>query len=226
MAIARTPAGTNQGKPVGTLSVTTTVDIATGDTYLALVASDAGVSTTDWTEDVKATNAGNVIVQILRQTAISNLPSGSLIGVTAVNSGDAVAAAIVKITGLAASPKDGSSTGTGNGTSPSSGATGTLAQADEICIGAIGTEGPPTDAAGTWSNSFNAGQRDGTDTAGATSNVTISEGYLIVSATTAQTAAKTGIQSRDWAAAIATYKGFIPPPFDPILQAVKRSNFY
>ena len=102
---------------------------------------------------------------------------------------------------------DRTSTGTGSSATPSSGATATTSQADELLIGAIGTEGPDGDAAGTWGNSFTAGPRLGT-TGGTQTTPTsrVSLGYRIVSATGAYTAAKSGITSRDWAAMIATFK--------------------
>jgi hypothetical protein len=246
MAIVRTALGTGQAK-AATLAVTWSGGAITGDTIVVLVASDAGISSlvvgrtsigTDQTfgaADVTATNAGNVITSIYSIVLNRNYPLDGLNNpyciATPTVSGDAVAVAVIKLEGLSAAAFDRSSAGTGTGTSPSSGATAALSQADEICVGAIGTEGPPTDAAGTWSNSFNAGQRDGTDSAGAASNVTISEGYLVVSGTTAQTAAKTSIASRDWAAAIATYKGAAAAAFIAAKnripgQAVKRSNFY
>jgi hypothetical protein len=114
---------------------------------------------------------------------------------------------------VAAAPVDQGTAAAGSGTSPSSGAAPTTSQANEILIGAIGTEGPNGDNAGTWSNSFTNGQRLGTAGGGAANNSTISEGYRIVSATGAYTAAKTGITSRAWGAVIATFKeaGGSPP---------------
>lgn len=216
MAIVRTALGTAQGKPgaATTINITITDNVAVGDYIVIVVASDAGCTsitsscfTAIGTPDVGATNSGNVVTQIFSKIAtIAGTAGVSTISVLHANDGDAIAAAAIKITGLSASPVDRSAVGTGTGTLPSTIPTDALSQAQEICIGAIGTEGPPTDAAGTWSNSFSAGQRDGTDTAGAASNVTISEGYKIVAATTAQSATKTGVTSRDWAAAIATYK--------------------
>ena len=77
----------------------------------------------------------------------------------------------------------------------------------QLLIGAVGTEGPGGDTAGTWSNSFTAGPRAGT-TGGtdATSNITVSMGWRIVTAAGGYTAAKSGITSRDYAAVIATFK--------------------
>ena len=93
-----------------------------------------------------------------------------------------------------------------SGTTPTVGPTGTTLQANELLIGAIGTEGPVGDAAGTWGNSFTAGPRAGTTGGDATSNWTVSMGYRIVSSTGSYTAQKSGITDRFWAAAIATFK--------------------
>lgn len=127
--------------------------------------------------------------------------------------GDGMSRAIVllRLTGEATTPFDKSSTGTGSGTNPKSGTTATTSQADEILIGSIGTEGPSGDDVGTWQQSFTAGVRVGTSGGGAAGNVTISEGYRIVSSASTYEAEKTGITDRDWSAAIATYKEAVPP---------------
>ena len=98
------------------------------------------------------------------------------------------------------------STGNNASTTPSSGATSTTAGAHEMLMGGVFTSGPLSDADGTWSNSFNNGQKDGTADATAAHNIKVSEGYLAVSATGAYTAAKTGITSRVWVALIGTYR--------------------
>lgn len=227
LAIVRTALGTSQTKSSFPPSVTIGHNIVAGDTLFLVIAGDSlGSFTSEYftnattsggllTRDVVSANAGNVEVAIFR---LSDPPASIDFQAHLTfnsTSGQSLTMAALRVSGLATSPFDKSSVGTGTGTSPSSGATAPLAQADEICIGAVGTEGPVEDAAGTWSNSFNAGQRDGTTGGGAASNITVSEGYLIVAATTAQTAAKTSITSRDWAAAIATYKGADAafPPF-------------
>jgi hypothetical protein len=93
-----------------------------------------------------------------------------------------------------------------SGTMPTVGPTGTTSQANELLIGAIGTEGPVGDAAGTWNFGFTAGPSAGTTGGDATSNWTVSLGYQIVSSTGAYTAQKSGITDRFWAASIATFK--------------------
>lgn len=111
-----------------------------------------------------------------------------------------------KVTGAAATPFDQQASGTGTSSSPSSGATATTTQADELVFAAIGTNGPSGDAAGTWSGGLGALTRLGTTGSGATTNWTLAAAYNIVAATGAQTGAKTGITSREWGACVATYK--------------------
>lgn len=226
--IVRTPQGTNKSKSAGSLGVASTY--AVGDLVVAILARDAdagavntqpGVTQYTFTKRVEANNAGNVVVQIWDWVCVE----AGTAQVSFATSNDSNAIAVIVISGLLSSPFDKSSSGTGSGTSPSSGATATTSQADEILIGAVGTEGPVEDAAGTWSNSFNAGQRDGTTAGGAASNITISEGYLIVSATGAYTAAKTSITSRDWGAAIATYKATTFTPDLLGLHHIGQPNF-
>lgn len=97
---------------------------------------------------------------------------------------------------------DVSKVNSGSSTSPSTGASATLAQAAEEAVAAIGTNGPQGDSAGSWSNSFTAGARVGTT--GASADVTVSEGYKQLAATTAVTAAKASITNRAWMAAVIT----------------------
>jgi hypothetical protein len=151
---------------------------------------------------------------------VNGLPGGSSITITHTSVSARAAVASV-FSGLAEfNPVDRSlgnpaagAQQSASGTTPTVGPTGTTTQASELLIGVIGTEGPVEDAAGTWQNSFTAGPRAGTTGGTATSNWTVSMGYRIVSATGAYTAQKSGITSRYWAAAIATFKteNILPP---------------
>ena len=120
--------------------------------------------------------------------------------------GATAAMAVDQVIGLSTSPTDKTASATATSTSPSSGATATTTQANELWFGAVGTNGPVGDTAGSWSNSFTADQRDGTTGGVAATNVTISTGYRVVTSTGAATAAKTGITSREWEACVATFK--------------------
>lgn len=243
MAITRTALGTGQSKTT-TITITIGNVVVAGDQLFAIFASDSqifpasivyypqtgGSGVQFDAKDVEANNDTNVVTSISRYSApAASTDAGARIVIANTVSS---AAAIIKISGLTSSPFDKSSAGTGpggSGTPPTSGATAPLSQADEICIGAIGTEGPDGDAADTWLNSFSAGQRLGTTGGGGTSNITVYEGYKIVSATTAQTAATTPGVFRDWAACIATYKAAatgLAARNIMISQAVKRASYY
>jgi hypothetical protein len=108
---------------------------------------------------------------------------------------------------------DQTHTGTGWSTSPTSGATSTTMQADELLTGAVGMEGPNVDNPGTWSSSFTDGLPLGTSfgsSSGDDTGVTDQLGWRIVGGTGAYTAQTVSLTtSRDWAAAIATFKAEI-----------------
>lgn len=199
-------------------------NFAVGDWVIAIVAADTNTGPTAFawnngqgsfelfSTPVAALNSGNVSIKIVIAKILTKPTNESYITVTGMTTGDSKVAQGYIVRGLhATSPFDASSTGTGTSTSPSSGASATLAQSDEIVIGGVGTEGPYEDTAGTWTtgtgNVSGNEKRYGTTGGGAASNITCSVAAEIVSATTAQTAAKTGITSRDWAAAVATFKG-------------------
>lgn len=117
----------------------------------------------------------------------------------------AVGMVATQVAGLVTSSAlDRTATDAGGGTTPSSGATATPSQAHEFVWGLVGTDGPPADDAGTWTNNLSNGQRVG-EACGSFS-VTISEGYRVATAQEAQTASKTGITSRAWGAICATFK--------------------
>jgi hypothetical protein len=107
-------------------------------------------------------------------------------------------------------PLDTSTSNVGSSATPSSGATGTTAQANEVIFGALAYEtniagratggGASMTPAGTLLTTY------GTDGGGSASNVQAAVLYAHQTATNAQTASWTGGASTDWAAAIATYK--------------------
>ena len=93
-------------------------------------------------------------------------------------------------------------------TAPDSGTATLTTYADEVFIGAIASEGPGNDAAGTPSNGYTAGQRVGVNGAPPVSNVTIQELYKEVSVTETTAAAMTGQVSRDHCSVLGTlYQG-------------------
>jgi len=114
---------------------------------------------------------------------------------------------LTQVMGLASSAAlDRKPASSGNGTSPSSGASAATSQAHEFVIGVVGTGGPAGDSAGTWTAPLEAGQRVGVGTGAGGSAVTISEGFYVQTAAATRTAAKTGITSRYWVAGCATFK--------------------
>jgi hypothetical protein len=214
--------GTNTIKDsnVTDLVVTTTAAVAAGDDIIIAYATDPNQDLTIAVSDsvgnkyqqaAMGISVGNLRAYIFAAYNVTALPSGSSITINQTvvcSTAVAARAAVVSVfRGLApVGALEQTNTASGTSTSPSSGAATTV-QADQLLIGAVGTEGPSGDTAGTWSNSFTAGQRAGT-TGGtdATTNITVSMGWRIVSAAGSYTAAKSGITSRDWAAAIATFK--------------------
>ncbi len=162
------------------------------------------------TRDVVATNAGNVVTSIWSGIAPVTATIWEII---VTNTSTAKAMTAYKSSGLADPAIDKTASATGLSTTPSSGVTATLTQADELIIGAIGVEDEIDDMTGTWvtgaGNVSGNEQGTGTNGGGDASNVYIESAAEIVSATTAQTAAMTGIDNTDWAAAIATYKGVV-----------------
>lgn len=131
--------------------------------------------------------------------------TGSVVVNTADSLPASVALAVLEVTGASNPSTDKVATGNGVGTSPSSGNTATTSQNNELLVGAVGTFGPISHSAGSWSGSFSDGQRVGTNAVTGL-DCTISEGYRIVSATGAYAAAKTGITSAPWGACILTLK--------------------
>jgi uncharacterized delta-60 repeat protein len=179
------------------------VTFAMDDNSGSVTCSDTAGNT--YTVDEDVTNAGEVRTVIISSHNVSALSGGGTITVTHP-SVTARAMSVAEFSGLAAtSTFDQKQSGTGNSASPSSGATPTTTVANELLIGAIGAEGPLGDSftKGTlWDAAL---ARDGTTGQGAASNITINPEYWVVSATGNYTADGT-ITSRDWAAAIATYK--------------------
>jgi hypothetical protein len=200
-----------------TFSINTTQAVRTGDDILVALATDPNANMEITVEDsagndyqqVGSTviNTGQIRTYLYAAFDVDSMPAASQITITDSTAVAAHSAVAMLFTGLAnASPMDQTASDTGTSTSPLSGATSTTAQADELLIGLVGTEGPDGDSAGTWSGSFTAGPRIGTTGGDDDSNITISMGYQQVSATGTYSAGKTGITDRDWTALIATFK--------------------
>ncbi len=199
------------------LAIVTTAAVAAGDDIIIVYATDPNanvppITVTDsagntYHEIGPAINTGQLRTYMFSAYDANALPADSSITITASASVTARAAVASAFSGLAdEDPLDRTGIGTGSSDTPSSGATATTTEANELLVGAVGTEGPDGDAAGTWGNSFTAGPRLGTTGGTADTNITASMSWRIVSDADAYTAQKSGITSRDWAALIATFK--------------------
>jgi hypothetical protein len=229
MAIAVTSIGTGQSKSTTATSTTATwavndfVIVVTSSrstlTSVTLAGAGSGGASLSLTKDKENANGTSLYGAIWRGKVLTAV--GTATGVVITNAAStAKACTVYKVTGIQDSPLDKNAGATGSSTSPSSGATAALAQADELVIGSVATLGPSGDTAGTWttgtSNVSGNEQRLGTTGSTSTTNATASSAAEIVSATTAQTAAKTSITSRAWAASIVTYLGVADTvPADP-----------
>lgn len=77
---------------------------------------------------------------------------------------------------------------------------------DEVYVGTMGSEGPPSDTSGTVQGGYTSGQRAGTAGAPPASNVTVHEIYQIPDEPGATEAEKTGTTSRDWSTNLVIYR--------------------
>jgi hypothetical protein len=205
---AVTDRGTNQTKGSATLTISS-VTVASGSTLVAIVGLD--VTGADSPDSLKWGTFSLTLHKVQGTGAhyyLENCAGGThdLVADYTSNAPGVIVMTAKELVGALASSHDVSAGASGTSTAPSSGSSGTLSQASEICIASVLTHGPLGDTAGSWSNSFVGGQRQGSTGGTAGSNVTISDASLIVAATTAQTGAKTGITSRSYSAIITTYK--------------------
>lgn len=236
MAITRTALGVSANKVGADITFSVAGILTVGNTLVCITVADAATggvllraadTTLLGTFTNRVSAATDVICSIWELVNLTSTQVSNADLVRRTGGGTATAGACIELGGVASDPFDKTSSGIGTGLAATSGATATTAQADEILIGAIGWEGPVEDQDGTWQNSFSAGQQAGTTGGGAASNITVDEGYLIVSATGAYTGALTRtLDGRDWAAAIATYKAAtasaikpLPRSFVPIMRS-------
>ena len=174
----------------------------------AVTVSDTKGNT--YTQDANILNsAGSIRTLVFSAPVNTALVSGNTITV-AYPSATTKAVSIYYVSGLvSASPADKSATATGNDTTPSSGTTATLSQANELCWGAIGGayHATTTFTAGSGYTALTSSLGDG---GSSSSSATIQPEYQIVSTTTATSAGATLSATREWAAAIVTYKAVGP----------------
>jgi len=175
----------------------------------AVSCTDSGSNS--YTVDADVTNGSGtsgVRTVVLSAHNINLLSNNSTITCSHPSVG-ARAISAISFVGLATtSTVDRVASSIGSGTSPSSGNTAITTQGDELLLGVIGVEGPNGDTFTAGANySFVASGRASTSGGSATTNVTVNPEFRIVSATGQYAATATLGTSRQWAAAIATYKG-------------------
>src|SRR5579871_687168 len=191
------------------ISVTVPGGVAAGDTILLAFAmrdTGAGIAATDsrgnvYTLAVEADDAGLVRTAILSAPVTTALAAGDTITVThPATTARALAAA--DFAGIAApAPLDRTAIGSGIGTTPATGPTAVTGHADELVLGAIGTDGPASDTLTPgvgYAPLTSAGTATGSD-------VSIFPEFQVTSTTGSYAATGTLSTSRDWAAAVATF---------------------
>lgn len=236
MAIVVTSLGASQSKS-GSANIINPTDWSSGDVIIVIASSDNAITeSSDSTalyynhdpspasydqlaSDVIATNSGNAVCSILRIEATENTADATSHGIAVLDSGgDSIAITAYKVTGLAATPLDKTSTGTGSSQNAASSVAAPLAQADELIVGGSAVEDEVDDAHGTITDNPDYGyladniQFDATNGQGDASNMQAHSAASITAVATPPEAAgwtfgDTGHDSKtDWASSIATYK--------------------
>ena len=188
MAIVVTSKGTAQDKSAGTVVLAATFSV--GDAVIVKYAGDSATNNIQLRKaggvvvrqngaavdyDILANNAGNVVAGIMSFLNLTSQEATDIIDVAWNGSAGAKTIAVYGVSGLlttAAKDKTVSATGA-SANARDSGATATLAQADELVVGCVGYEGPDGDVAGTLTTGDNYAsdnnQRLGTTGGGAAS---------------------------------------------------------
>lgn len=206
----------NNKTSVSTWTALSGVSLNAGETLLVCLATKGTVTGVTWngqalSNDVQSfpTTDGSAYI-----FSLSNVTAGT--GNIVVNYSAAVATGKA-LTAAAANnlyktgALDYAAANSGSGTTASSlFFIGNTNYEEQLLFGCINTNGPVEDAAGTWSNSFTAGQRTGSTGGVANTNNTASEGYYQISLIGTYWAEKTGITSRSWGASMATYRVDVP----------------
>lgn len=214
-AITRTAQGTAQTKTAASVTCGSFDPADTDRVVVVLAADDLTNILVEWNatgfdfnQDVAVLNPGNAKVQVWSASGADLVGSSSIL--VTITAGASYACACLTLGGGNGLPVfDTSAGGSGTGTDASTSDSITCTPnsgSDCAWVGNVGTEGPDGDTSGTWVNPNNAGQRLGTTGAGAAGNITVSEGFEIDAGAVTQALSKTGMTSRDWGAALATYK--------------------
>jgi len=197
--------------PVGNIQVDVSANQpVVGNTIIVTFASDysspVSPSCTDnmsntYTVDMDYLNGNTLLIVCSAQIATGKVPS--TITVNHRNAYDRTVT-VHEFSGLlTASAKDKSASAGGTSTAPSSGTTATTVQADELVLGAVAVAGPDTDGFTADGNFPGGPDRLGLNT---NNQRTINMQYRTVSSTGTYSYAPTLGTSRQWAAAVITYK--------------------
>jgi hypothetical protein len=200
-----------------TLVVTLTAAATVGQTIIINLTSDTATGMTMSATDSKGNVYGNMDGRIDNGTNVNSAVISGLV-TTALAAGDTItitwaggtptvrAASVSSFNGVSSSSTgllDGPQSGVGSSTAPTTAAL-TTTQANELLIGAIGSEGSIADIF-TAGAGWTALTRSGTTGGAATSNDTVDPEYRIVAAVGTYNATAT-ITSRRWADVIIGYK--------------------
>lgn len=187
---------------------------ASGSTLVVfyLVPSGEIISAVTWNGHALTQVDGVDVSSFLSVWKLENTPAESgFFAATTEGNDDVQLAGAYEVTGAGTSPAvDVSTTNSGTGTTPSTGTTAATAQANEVALACVVTMGPSSDDVGAWSGGYVALDRVGVSNF---DSYTMSTAYLVLAATGAQSASKSGIsQSRPWVGAIVTVKGAAAAP--------------
>jgi hypothetical protein len=202
------------------LAVTLTRAIPAGHSLAVFVALEAGGGVTStiggadargntYTAGPHVSDASVRQVLSLVAPVTNALSSGDAITVTASGTRGRWAIVVEEISGLVDSAIDASSTLTGTGSAMTTGATATLAQADELVFAAY-SHGPSLTFTADTASGYAAGGTMVTDPL-VSSQHKVSTAYQVVAATTAVNVSATetgsGAGAANWAALVVTLKG-------------------
>ncbi len=163
-----------------------------GTTAVPPAVTFAGITMTEAVGDIE-TFSGVKVGAYIYYLLVGSDTTGDIVADTGSAGTVDLVLSAVQVSGLINNGPDQANAGTGSSTTPSAGAITTTADCGYIQA-AVLTNGPNTDAVGTWGGGFTAGGQDE-----ATTRCILSEGYQIITSGT-YTASKSGITSRAWIA--------------------------
>lgn len=232
--------GSGQWTTGSTIPITLTANVPAGSTLILFsnvlgalavqtpVSSVADAASNPWAVGLnKGQGTGPEDTDIWFGRMNTGLSSGGTVTVTygGVGGLGQGIASLAYVTGLdTTSPLDKAVGAVGSSTAPSSGTSGTLSQANEICIGVVGRYNAASTVTLTSIGSFTAMTKQ--QNSAGTTRCTVWPAYQIVSATTAQTYSGTLSVTGAWEAIQITLKGAAtaatPPPPQGVFRRLAR----